>query len=74
MQKIILFIDSNHWAPETPEKIGNLLMNRFAIDEDASAEILKIFELDIKQANKGTDNFVARNFTSKGYEWVTLRE
>ena len=40
-------------------------MNLFAIDEEASAEILKIFELGNNQANKGTDNFVARNFTSK---------
>ena len=27
-----------------PSKIGNLFMNRFAIDEDAKNEILKIFQ------------------------------
>ena len=51
MQKIVLFLDldSAHTF-ETPVKIGNLFMNRFAIDEDASVEIINIFEL-----KKGTD-------------------
>ena len=44
MQKIILFIEPSDREYETPVKIGNLFMNRFAIDEDASTEILKIFE------------------------------
>ena len=74
MQKIILFVEPSDNAYETPGNIGNLFMNRFAVDEDASIEILKIFELCNKQANKGTDNFVARNFTSKRYEWVELRD
>ena len=46
MQKIVLFIEPNDNAFETPLKIGNLFMNRFAVDEDASSEILKIFELE----------------------------
>ena len=29
-----------------PSKIGNLLINRFAIDEEAKNEILKIYQLD----------------------------
>ena len=33
-QKIVLFIEPSVWA-STPSKIGNLFMNRFAIDEDA---------------------------------------
>ena len=45
MQKIVLFIEPNERAYETPLKIGNLFMNRFAVDEDAASEILKIFEL-----------------------------
>ena len=68
MQKIVLFLalDGKH-SFETPVKIGNLLMNRFAIDEDASTEILKIFELcNIPAitaagwpfADKGTDDFI----------------
>ena len=44
-QKIVLFIEPNDNAFETPLKIGNLFMNRFAVDEDAATEILKIFEL-----------------------------
>ena len=30
----------------TPVKIGDLFMNRFAIDEDGSHEILKIYYLE----------------------------
>ena len=46
MQKIVLIIEPNECPYETPSKIGNLFMNRFAVDEDAASEILKIFELD----------------------------
>ena len=46
MQKIVLFIEPSGNAFETPLKIGNLFMNRFAVDEDAASEILKIFELE----------------------------
>ena len=46
MQKIVLFIEPSGHAFETPLKIGNLFMNRFAVDEDGASEILKIFELD----------------------------
>ena len=45
MQKIVLFIEPNDDAWQTPLKIGNLFMNRFAVDEDTASEILKIFEL-----------------------------
>ena len=43
-QKIVLFIEPQK-KYNTPTKIGNLFMNRFAIDEDQSNEILKILEL-----------------------------
>ena len=46
MQKIVLFIEPNVDLFSTPLKIGNLFMNRFAVDEDAASEILKIFELE----------------------------
>ena len=45
-QKIVLFIEPRVVRSVTPSKIGNLFMNRFAIDEDQSHEILKIFELE----------------------------
>ena len=44
-QKIVLFIEPAE-AWEKPSKIGNLFMNRFAIDEDAKNEILKIYQLE----------------------------
>ena len=46
MQKIVLFMEPNDDAWITPLKIGNLFMNRFAVDEDAASEVLKIFELE----------------------------
>ena len=46
MQKIVLFIEPSDDAWRTPLKIGNLFMNRFAVDEDAAFEVMKIFELE----------------------------
>ena len=46
MQKIVLFIEPTDDAWLTPLKIGNLFINRFAVDEDEASEILKIFELE----------------------------
>ena len=51
MQKIVLFIEPNDDAWITPLKIGNLFMNRFAVEEDAAFEVLKIFEL-VKTSGK----------------------
>ena len=45
MQKIVLFIEPSEEEYHTPSKIGISFLNRFAIDEDAATEILKIFEL-----------------------------
>ena len=45
MQKIVLFIEPTENPSETPFKIGNLFMNRCAVDEDTASEILKVFEL-----------------------------
>ena len=42
MQKIVIFIEPNKNAFITSEKIANLYMNRFFIDEDASNELLGI--------------------------------
>ena len=46
MQGIVLFIEPHDDAFHTPFKIGNLFMNRFAIDEDAGFEILNVLELE----------------------------
>ena len=47
MQKIVLFVELNDEAFIRPFKLGNLFMNRFAIDEAEGFEILKICELEI---------------------------
>ena len=45
MHQVIFLIEPNDDKYWTNEKIGNIFMNRFTIDEDAAFEILKIFEL-----------------------------
>ena len=45
MQKIVIFIEPCDDAFSTPEKMGYVLMNRCSVDEDASFEVLNIFEL-----------------------------
>ena len=44
MQKIVFFITQNDSQSIMTSNIGNLYMNRFIIDEDASNEIVKIYE------------------------------
>ena len=58
-QKIVLLIEPENVKYSTPTKIGNLFMNRFAIDEDESHEVLKIFELE------NTCFDLERNFLTK---------
>ena len=63
-QNIVVFIEPNDEDQKSPTSIGNLYLNRFAIDEDAADEILKICQLqkcnrylsDIKKDQKGMDN------------------
>ena len=45
-QKIVLLIEQSEGAWHAPSKIGNLFMNRFAIDEAATHEILKLYHLE----------------------------
>ena len=69
MQKIVLFIEPQEkWR--TPLKIGNLFMNRFAIEEDGCHETSKIFYLDNTfydyengrlTKNKGSDSILQQN-------------
>jgi len=58
MQKIILFVEPFHETFMTPAKIGNIFMNRFAIDENASCEILKRYELCKTSVEIFNENFV----------------
>ena len=47
MQHIVLFMESySQVSYMENSKIGNLLMNRFAIEEDRNFEITKILKLD----------------------------
>ena len=67
MQKIVLFIEPQGEKYKTPLKIGNLFMNRFAIDEDGSHETLKIYYL----YNTFEDYFFSRLSENEGLDRLT---
>ena len=57
---------------ETPLKIGNLFINRFAVEEDGCHEILKIYYLehtlrdyhyDNLTKNEGPDRILQQNYS-----------
>ena len=56
MQKIILFIEPNEDAWFTPAKIGDLFMNRFAVDEDTAFEVINVLELGKTSAKMSFPN------------------
>ena len=56
MQKIVIFIEPRYANHHIPSKIGNLFLNRFAIDEDESNEIVKIINLNEKYFKFGNLN------------------
>ena len=59
MHKIVLFVETNEKLFFKFEEIGNLFINRFAIDEGASSEILNIFKLrKISDHDQGMDHFM----------------
>ena len=54
MQEIVLFIEPNVDACITSGKIGTLLVNRFSVDKEASAEIQKEYlNKEEKQLKEG---------------------
>ena len=57
MQKIVLFIEPTDRAFEMPSKIGNLFINRFAINEGACSEIVKVLELNKKSSKKSWQEY-----------------
>ena len=59
MQKVILFIAPQNKKWSTPTKIGNLFMNRSAIEEDECNEILKVYQL--KNASWPYQSFETRS-------------
>ena len=69
MQKIVLFIEPFDKAWLTPLKIGNLFMNKFAIDEDAAYEVLGIFELEKTSWKKSV--IKQKGMKQKGMDLVT---
>ena len=52
MQKLVFFIEPTDKGYELSSTVGNLCMNRFAIDEDAGHEIVNIHEATFKTHRK----------------------
>ena len=70
MQNLVVFMEPNEEAHETPLKAGNMILNRFCIDEDAAFELSGVnylkktsedlqfkdsHEVKLKRKEKGTE-------------------
>ena len=45
MQNLVFFMESSENAHRTPMKAGNMILNRFCIDEDAAFELSGVYDL-----------------------------
>ena len=62
MQNLVVFMEPSEDAYDTPVKAGNMILNRFCIDEDAAFELsgissLKTFSNDQHQIDRRTHAF-----------------
>ena len=48
MQNLVVFMEKSIYANETPLKSGNMILNRFCIDEDAAFELSGVYNLTEK--------------------------
>ena len=75
MQNLIVFMEPTERAYDTPLKAGNMILNRFCIDEDAAFELSGVNYLKKSSSDMRTGkslNFkVQRN--EKGREYSFLR-
>ena len=46
MQNLVVFMEPHEAAYETPLKGGNMILNRFSIDEDAAFELSGVNSLE----------------------------
>ena len=56
MQNVVFFIDPPESENEISLKAGNMCLNRFCIDEDASFELSGVYNLK-KRFNEGNDGY-----------------
>ena len=65
MQKVVFFIEPTDKDYGSASTVGNLYMNRFAIDEDAGHEIVNIHEATFetfKTHQKGTGQIILNSY------------
>ena len=66
MQNLVFFMESSENAHRTPMKAGNMILNRFCIDEDAAFELsgVNFFQKSsyLKRKEKGKENADQLNF------------
>ena len=68
MQNLVVFMEPSEHAYDTPAKAGNMILNRFCIDEDAafelsgisslktfSSDMIKKSQFELKRKEKGKD-------------------
>ena len=46
MQNLVVFMEPSEIAYDTPLKGGNMILNRFCIDEDAAFELSGVYHLE----------------------------
>ena len=56
MQNLVFFMESSENAHRTPMKAGNMILNRFCIDEDAAFELSGVHYL-----KKSSDDIYRKN-------------
>ena len=62
-QKIVVFIEPAEYLYETPYKIGNLITNRFTINEELNNDIVKIVHV--------AHRFYELRKLDKNKEWIS---
>ena len=66
MQNLVVFIEPNERAHRTPLKGGNMILNRFCIDEDAAFELSGVNTL--KKSGRDIRNTHSLEFKHKRRE------
>ena len=70
-QKVVIFVERQRVKYSTPWKIGNLFMNRIAINEDDSSEIVKICHLEKTLQDI---YYICGSLKSSHYRWLLKQQ
>ena len=69
MQNLVVLMEPSNKADETPLKAGNMILNRFCIDEDAAFELSGVHYLK-KPLMARTNQEILEKRKAKGKEYL----